>query len=225
MQTGKDRQGGQRLVHAAGWDEHQCAAGYGIIERLHRTGTHPALESMRKEVPQGVLELLTIPGLRPDKVLKLHKELGVSSLVELEDAVRAGRLRKIKGLGAAFETKILQGLEIRRKAEGQRHLHRAAELLKTAERHLKGAGLGVVRVTPAGEFRRGCELVRGLSLVVEVKILTDGPQTLRGSLGLTSPIGRPAHWSEVPCDVPLSCGTSSRRITQIPVRETAVILK
>ena len=33
---------------------------------------------MRKDIPAGVLEMLAIPGLRPDKVLKLHKELGLA---------------------------------------------------------------------------------------------------------------------------------------------------
>ena len=35
-----------------------------IITKLHTTGTHPSLEAMRKEVPAGVLDFLTIPGLR-----------------------------------------------------------------------------------------------------------------------------------------------------------------
>ena len=50
-----------------------------IIKKLHATGTHPALEKMRKEIPAGVLEMLTIPGLRPEKVIKLYQELGLTS--------------------------------------------------------------------------------------------------------------------------------------------------
>lgn len=46
-----------------------------IITELHRTGSHPSLEKLRKEVPEGVLEMLTVPGLRPDKVLRLYKDL------------------------------------------------------------------------------------------------------------------------------------------------------
>ncbi|MBV8770358.1 MAG: DNA polymerase/3'-5' exonuclease PolX, partial [Hyphomicrobiales bacterium] len=57
-----------------------------IITQLHQTGTHPTLEAMREEVPESVLELLSIPGLRPDKVLKLHTDLGITSLAELESA-------------------------------------------------------------------------------------------------------------------------------------------
>src|SRR3954463_10145629 len=55
-----------------------------IIIKLHKTGTHPALEGMRRKIPESALELLSIPGLRADKVVKLHKELGISSLEELE---------------------------------------------------------------------------------------------------------------------------------------------
>jgi DNA polymerase (family X) len=164
-----------------------------IIKRLHLTGRHPGLERMREEVPEGVLELLTVPGLRPDKIVKLHRDLGVASLEELEEAARSGRVAKTKGLGAALATKILQGLDIRRTALGRRHLHRAAELLKSAERHLKAARLGILRVTPAGDFRRGCELVRDLALVAEVKNLPDGPEQITASEQLTVHLTDRAH--------------------------------
>ena len=111
-----------------------------IIKKLHATGTHPALEKMRKEIPAGVLEMLTIPGLRADKVLKLYQELGLTSLAELEEAAREGRLQKVKGLGASLQTKILRGIEMRREAQGRRHMHKADELLKAAEKHLKRRG-------------------------------------------------------------------------------------
>jgi DNA polymerase (family 10) len=62
-----------------------------IITRLHDTGTHPGLEVMRKEIPAGVLEMLTVPGLRPEKVMMLYKELGITSLAALEEAAKADR--------------------------------------------------------------------------------------------------------------------------------------
>jgi len=152
----------------------------GIIRQLHLAGTHPTLEAMRKEVPEGLLELLAIPGLRPDKILKLQAELGITSLAELEDAARAGRLATVKGLGAALQKKVLRGIEIRRNAQGQRHLHRAAELLEAAAQHLRKVKAGIARITPAGEFRRGCELVGKLTLVAEVKSM-EGRRTITAS--------------------------------------------
>ena len=118
-----------------------------IITKLHKTGSHPSLEAMRKEFPAGLLELLTVPGLRPDKALKIHKTLGIASLDELEAAAKADRLKSVKGLGTALQTKILQGLEMRRRGEGRRHLHRAADLLGTAEAHLRSAHPDLKRIT------------------------------------------------------------------------------
>jgi DNA polymerase (family 10) len=83
-----------------------------IVAKLHRTGTHPSLEKLRKEVPDGVLELLSIPGLKPEKALRLHNDLGISSIAELEAAAKSDRIKKAKGLGAAMQTKILQNLAI-----------------------------------------------------------------------------------------------------------------
>ena len=90
----------------------------GIIKKLHGTGTHPALETMRQEIPAGVLEMLSVPGLRPEQVLKLHQKLGLASLADLEEATRTDRIRSVKGLGAALQNKILQGLEIRQVRKG-----------------------------------------------------------------------------------------------------------
>jgi DNA polymerase (family 10) len=138
-----------------------------IVTKLYRTGTHPSLEKLRKEVPAGVLELLAVPGLRPDKVMRLYKDLGISSLAELEAAAQADRIKKAKGLGSALQTKILQNLVIARSGAGRLHIHRAAALLEHAVKSLQSARPKLTRITVAGDFRRGCELVGDLSVVVE----------------------------------------------------------
>jgi DNA polymerase (family 10) len=73
-----------------------------IITKLHNTATHPSLEKLRKEIPAGVLELLSVPGLRPEKVLRLYKDLGITSLAELEVAAKEDRIKKVNGLSANF---------------------------------------------------------------------------------------------------------------------------
>ncbi|MGY4231555.1 DNA polymerase (family 10) [Bradyrhizobium sp. USDA 4449] len=138
-----------------------------IITKLHRTGTHPSLEKLRKEIPSGVLELLAVPGLRPEKVLRLYRDLGITSLAELEVAAKDDRIKKAKGLGAALQTKILQNLAIAKSGEGRLHLHRAAALLAHAKESIRKARPELKRVTIAGDFRRGCELVGDLAIVAE----------------------------------------------------------
>jgi DNA polymerase (family X) len=163
-----------------------------IITRVHRTGTHPGLETMRKEIPAGVLEMLAVPSLRPEKVMKLYKELGITSLATLEEAARADRLKGVKGLGPALQAKILQGIAIGREGAGRRHLHRAAALLQSAERGLRQAHPHLKRITPVGDFRRGCELVSDLSLVVEAADADVG--TIRSGSHLHIHLTDPAHY-------------------------------
>ncbi|WP_441260659.1 helix-hairpin-helix domain-containing protein [Bradyrhizobium sp. 521_C7_N1_3] len=138
-----------------------------IITKLHKTGSHPSLEKLRKEIPAGVLEMLAIPGLRPEKVLRLYKDLGIGSLPELEAAAKDDRIKKAKGLGAALQTKILQNLAIAKSGEGRLHLHRAAALLAHAKDSIRKSRPELKRVTIAGDFRRGCELVGDLAIVAE----------------------------------------------------------
>jgi DNA polymerase (family 10) len=138
-----------------------------IITKLHRTGSHPSLEKLRKEIPASVLEMLTVPGLRPEKILRLYKDLGITSLAELEAAAKEDRIRKTTGLGAALQTKILQNLAIARSGQGRLHMHRAAALLEHAVESLRRARPELKRLTVAGDFRRGCELVGDYAIVAE----------------------------------------------------------
>src|SRR3954452_16867458 len=77
-----------------------------IIPTLHQTGTHPMLEQLRSDIPASVLPMLSVPGLKPEKVLALYRQLGIRSLAELEEAVGRGVLAGAKGFGPAFEQKV-----------------------------------------------------------------------------------------------------------------------
>jgi DNA polymerase (family 10) len=182
-----------------------------IITKLHTTGDHPSLQAMRHDIPAAALEMLDIPGLRPDKVLKIYRELGITSLDDLEKAAKQDRLKQVKGLGAALQSKILQGIEIRRNGASQRHLHRAAMLLRSAQAQLASSKLDINQILPAGDFRRGCELVSDLAVVVETHKVEGKPGKLqpnsqlsvwltdRRRLGATLlwATGSPAHLEEL----------------------------
>jgi DNA polymerase (family X) len=149
-----------------------------FIKKLHWTGAHPSLEKLRKEIPAGVLEMLTVPGLRPEKVLRLYKDVGITSLAELEAAAKDDRIKRAKGLGASLQAKILQNLAMAKSGNRRLHLHRAAALLEHAKASLQKARPNLRHVTIAGDFRRGCELVGDLALVAEAPDVEHGPTAL-----------------------------------------------
>ena len=82
----------------------------GVITTLFQTGSHPSLEKMRADVPDSVLEMLTIPGLRPEKVLKLHKELGIDTIDELGGRCQARPAEKRKGAGPGATAQNSRGV-------------------------------------------------------------------------------------------------------------------
>ena len=57
-------------------------------------------------------------------------------------------------------------------------MHRAEALIENAAESLKRSGLAISKVQPAGDFRRGNELVTDLALVAQVDTLKDGPTKL-----------------------------------------------
>ena len=154
----------------------------GIIKQLAHTGSHPSLEKMRAEVPAGVLELLSIPGLRPEKILKLYTELGVNSIEELERAANEDRITSVKGLGASLQQRILQGLEIYRDTQGARHVHRAEVMVGAVTQSLRRSSPSVLEVVPAGDFRRGNELVVKLVVVALVNVLKSARKHAAGDV-------------------------------------------
>jgi DNA polymerase (family X) len=165
----------------------------GVITQLHETGHHPRLEAMRDELPAGVLDMLRIPGMRQERVRKLYKELGIASAADLEDAARSGRLAATKGFGAAFQAKVLQGIEISRGPQG-RHLHRADAALRFAADAIGREHPDWVNLTPAGEFRRGCELVSTLSLAAVDPHLSGADRTIEQGDQLVVHVTCPARF-------------------------------
>src|SRR5919199_5766535 len=73
------------------------------LKELVETGHYGALDELTNEVPATLLTLLDIPGLGPKTIGRLYRELGITSLSELEAAALADRIRQLKGLGKRSE--------------------------------------------------------------------------------------------------------------------------
>jgi len=130
----------------------------GKISEITTTGTFTALERLRADIPDGVLQLTRIPALGPKRALVLYRELQVGSPEELRDAIKAGRLEGLRGFGARSEEKLLQGIELLESTSGRVLLNVADE---TAGRVVQAISAvpGCLRCAPAGSLRRFAETV------------------------------------------------------------------
>jgi histidinol phosphatase-like PHP family hydrolase len=82
------------------------------IAEYRRTGTIKALDELRAKVPPGALQLAKVPGVGAKRALQIARELGVTSVTDLEQAVRTGRLRGVAGFGPKSEERILRGIAV-----------------------------------------------------------------------------------------------------------------
>ena len=136
------------------------------IATLLATGRLPMLEELLAEVPSTVLAIMRVPGLGPKKAAVLHRELGVESLEDLRTACQAQRVRDLKGFGAKTEATILKGLAIAEQAEQRTKWADADAIVTELLAHLRTAQ-GVEQLEMAGSYRRGCETVGDLDVLVE----------------------------------------------------------
>ncbi len=139
-----------------------------VVREYAASGRSTLLEALRREVPDGLVEMLRISGLGVTKIRILHEQLRISTLAELELAARNGRLAALPKFGAKTAEKILRGIEFVRRTSAFRLSHRA---LRAAEqlREAVAAMPGVERVEIAGSVRRRTEVVRDVDLVVSVR--------------------------------------------------------
>lgn len=89
------------------------------IADIVNTGQHPKLTELRALVPDGVLDMLRIPGVGPKKVAVFFNKLNLTSLDELKAAAEAGVLAELKGFGKKTQQSILENIAMAAEA-GQR---------------------------------------------------------------------------------------------------------
>ena len=135
-----------------------------VLRDLLATGESRLFEQLRESTPEGLLEMMRIPGLGTAKIHTIHERLGIETVHELEEAARDGRLAKLPRFGPRTAEKILKGITFLREtgtlvllphalAEGRR-------LLASVRAHPEVAAAEL-----AGSIRRHREIVRDIDIV------------------------------------------------------------
>jgi DNA polymerase (family X) len=137
----------------------------GKIADIVATGTCAQLETLRKAVPPGVVELLRLPGLGPRRVQALHQSLGITSLEQLREAAQQGRVRGVRGFSAAGEQRILETTMARLQRERRMPLALAVPAAQELLHDLREVP-GVEQAVAAGSLRRLRDTVGDLDLLV-----------------------------------------------------------
>jgi DNA polymerase (family 10) len=138
------------------------------IDELFNTGKLEFLEKLKSEVPEELAGWLPVPGMGPKKIAMIWKELGITSLADLEAAAKNGKVRDLPGMGAKSESAILEGIASLARRTGRIPLGRAYPLAQEIIETLKGVK-GVVAAETAGSLRRMRSTVGDLDIIVAVE--------------------------------------------------------
>src|SRR5438874_6559453 len=137
----------------------------GKIQEFLDTGTIQAVEELRAQIPAGVRQLMSIPGLGPKKAMALHDELGIGSIEELMDAVHENRLEGVKGFSKKTEENILRGVRQLQEAGQRVQIGVALDLAEEMLAELGGLK-AVQQCCYAGSLRRMAETIGDIDLLV-----------------------------------------------------------
>jgi DNA polymerase (family X) len=128
-------------------------------------GRIEALEELREQVPDGVRQMMAIPGLGPKKANVLYRELGIASVEQLLDAIDADQLGGLKGFGPKTAENIRRGIAQMSASGGRVLVSLALDVAEELLGELR-AMRQVVRADYAGSLRRMAETIGDVDLLV-----------------------------------------------------------
>ena len=123
---------------------------------------------LHNSTPQGLIEMLGIPGLGPKRIKLMNEELGVDSVASLKEAATDGLIAPMKGFGKKSQQRMLDGIELLARFRARRRLD--VGLMYGEAFQSKIASIdGVIKAQLAGSARRRKETIGDLDLVVAVE--------------------------------------------------------
>jgi DNA polymerase (family 10) len=137
----------------------------GKIKEIVETGKLGLLEELKKQLPEGLLHMMHLPGIGPKRAKLVYETLGVKTLDGLEKAARSGRLQQIKGFGQTLQERILKGIADEKIRSARHRLAEAEAYVKPFVEHLRGVA-GLKQIEVAGSFRRRQETVGDVDILV-----------------------------------------------------------
>ncbi|MEO6631700.1 MAG: helix-hairpin-helix domain-containing protein [Mucilaginibacter sp.] len=135
-----------------------------IIELLEK-GTMAELEDMLAKTPEGIVEMMGIKGIGPKKIAIIWKDLGIENIGELYYACNENRLVEAKGFGFKTQEDIRNVIEFNMASHGKFLYAKVEQEAKDFLEQLKGIFAGAL-IEFAGEFRRCCEIINKLTIVL-----------------------------------------------------------
>ncbi len=159
-------------IEAIGPDEKALTAldgiGKGTAERIIEfleTGKIEDHQELIAQLPDGLLNLLDIPGLGPKTVGLLWHEGGVTDMASLKSKLEGDELAKLPGLGKKKLENLRKGIAFAESSGGRVRLGQALPLALWIVQQIRSLE-SAKEVAYAGSLRRGRETIGDIDIIV-----------------------------------------------------------
>ena len=142
--------------------------GDAIVEKtqeLVRTGRLGLLEELLEELPDGILELVQIPGIGPKTAVTAATELDISNFEQLEASIESGEFQNLPRISKKGAAQILRHAKLRVQQGSRIGLGSATQMAIDVIAELKTRCEGIVDIEVAGSVRRSAELIGNIDIV------------------------------------------------------------
>jgi DNA polymerase (family 10) len=125
-------------------------------------------DEIKKQVPEGLVDLLSVPGLGPRTAKLFFEKLKIKNIDELEKQAKEGKLRGLPGIQVKTEQNILKGIEMIKRHTGRFPIGR---VLPVAEEILQklNEGSPVDELVLAGSLRRWKDTIKDIDVLATSK--------------------------------------------------------
>ena len=141
----------------------------GAIDEIFSSGTLEELEELKRELPDGIIDLLEISGLGPKRARKLFYQLEITSVEELSRALQSGEVREISGFGKKLEAKLREGINNYREYQKYYSIDEVEYIVNEMENMLNKYANLIEEFRAADGYRRRKDLVDEISFVISAE--------------------------------------------------------
>lgn len=144
--------------------------GKALEEKIHeylKSGRIEAYDKLTREVPESLLDVMTVPSVGPKKAKMFFKELNVKSVDDLEQAVDKGKLSGLAGIKDKTIENIKKGIAVVKEGQKRMNVASAAEIARKFVDVLKDLK-EIGRIDIVGSLRRGKETIGDIDILAAV---------------------------------------------------------
>ena len=135
------------------------------IAEMVDTNSLAYYDRLKAEFPDGILDVMQIPGLGPKTVRRLWLELGVTDISGLQAAIDDGSLAGLPRLGKKTAENIARQIQFQRSQSKRMPIARAQPICDRLIESLRAQCPGIHRIVPGGSLRRFEETIGDIDLV------------------------------------------------------------